>query len=350
MTNLRLNRERLQRIDDLLSRGVENKHFPCAVYRIDHHGERVAAGAFGSVDPYGANDAPATLDTRFDLASITKTFTGVLLLMAAQEGMLHLEQRVQDFFPEFPSLPSAQITLKQLATHVSGLPPWKPLYRSSEQLSDILATHLEQEPGIRYAYSDLGYILLAEILQRVSDLDFRTLVQHWILDPLHLNSIAYAPSLDQGIRFAATANCPLREGRTLVGEVHDANAYSMSGISGHAGLFSDIEGVADYVRGLPQLLSPLALDKMKRSQIPDAVGGHSVGWFTAANAMLPKGDFLSDQCYGHTGFTGTTLLIDPVHSLTLILLTNRVYYPHDGAPALRLRRHLANLVASSLVD
>ena len=340
--------QRLAKVDALLSKGVEDKLFPSAVYSVSHRREVVASGAFGVSQPDSEEKRPANLKTLYDLASITKTFTGVLLLLATEDGLLHLGLKVQDLLPEAKTSPVANVTLTQLATHTSGLPPWKPLYRTSDPLHDILQTSLEAEPGTRYAYSDLGYVLLTKILERVTYLSFDKLVRTLILDPLSLTETCFNPASVLHSRIATTANCPMREGKTLIGEVHDANAYSMKGISGHAGLFSTVGEVTRYAEGLSTLLRRLTLPKVAESQIPESVGGHSIGWFTATNSMLPSGDFFSNQCFGHTGFTGTMLIIEPKYELTLVLLTNRVYYPSDATRALRLRRYFSNLIASAV--
>ncbi len=346
----RFDPSRLKRIETLLQQGVRDKLFPCAVYQVTFRGETLASGAFGIPQPDSEAQRSATLETLFDLASLTKTFTGVLLLQATEEAKLHLGLRVQDLLSEAALSPVADVTLTQLATHTSGLPPWKPLYRSSQPLKEILETPLEAEPGTRYAYSDLGYITLTKILERVYEQPLDRLVLEKIIAPLELTETFFNPPASLRERTAATANCPFREGKTLVGEVHDANAFSMGGVSGHAGLFSTAGNVTKYVQGLHSLLSPLARKKAEQNQIPEAIGGHSIGWFTARNGMLPKGDFLSDRCFGHTGFTGTMLVTDPEHSLTLTLLTNRVYFPADATRALRLRRYFSNLVGAALTD
>ena len=340
--------ERLAKVDTLLQKGVKDKLFPSAVYSVSHKQEVIASGAFGVPQPDSFEKRPASLDTLFDLASITKTFTGVLLLLATEDGLIHLGLKVQDLLPEAKTSPVANVTLTQLATHTSGLPPWKPLYRTSDPLQDILQTPLEAEPGTRYAYSDLGYVLLTKILERVTGLSFDALVKTQILDPLNLTETCFNPASSLHFRIAATANCPIRDGKTLIGEVHDANAHSMKGISGHAGLFSTAGEVTRYAEGLSTILRRLTLPKATQSQIPESIGGHSIGWFTATNSMLPSGDFFSNQCFGHTGFTGTMLIIEPKHELTLVLLTNRVYYPTDATRALRLRRYFSNLIASAL--
>jgi CubicO group peptidase (beta-lactamase class C family) len=305
---------------------------------------------------------PTEIGTIFDMASLTKPITATLLLQQAECGELHLGMRVLDFLPEASDAPCGPLTLFQLATHTSGLPPWKPLYKTerSSALEEILATELEAEPGSHYAYCDLGYILLGTILDRVTRLTLNRLAEKMIFKPLEMRDTEFCPTEELHERIAVTANCPMREGKTLVGQVHDANAHSMQGIAGHAGMFSTAPDMARFAVSLfhPEaanelliapVLRPLSVRLATSRQIDPSIGGHSIGWFTAPNGMLPRGDFLSEQTVGHTGFTGTLLMHDPECAVTIILLTNRVYNPADGTMMMRLRRLFANAVAGAIV-
>jgi CubicO group peptidase (beta-lactamase class C family) len=359
---LGFNPDRLRRLDTLIQQGIADRLYPAAAYLVLRHGLIAAHGAFGLRQPAANPPIACTLHTIFDMASLTKPVTATLLLQCVEEGTLHLGQRVLDHLAEAEKAPVGAVTLRQLATHTSGLPAWKPLYKTTEAsvLADILTTPLEAEPGARYTYSDLGYILLGEILARVTKTPLDRLAQDRIFTPLGMDSADYRPDPRLRSQIAATANCPWREGKTLVGEVHDANAHSMDGVSGHAGLFSTAPDIARFALALwpaqmaapfplPMLLSPPARLLAARSQIDPAVGGHSIGWFTPPNGMLPRGDLLSERAFGHTGFTGTSLVFDPEYDLILILLTNRVYMPGEGTGVLRLRRLFANVVAGAMV-
>ena len=287
--------------------------------------------------------------------------TATLLLQCVERGDLHLGMRVADFLPEAADTPSGPLTLFQLATHTSGLPAWKPLYKTerASALDEILATELEAEPGTRYTYCDLGYILLGTVLERVTGRPLDGLARERIFEPLEMRRSGYCPDPGTHSSIAATANCPWREGKTLVGQVHDANAHSMKGVSGHAGLFSTAPDMARFAVslfqraeaervGIPPMLGPYAAGLAKKRQTDPAIGGHSIGWFTIPNGMLPRADLLSDRAVGHTGFTGTLLLHDRGCGVTLLLLTNRVYAPGDGAAIGRARRLFANAVAGAI--
>ncbi|HZT42203.1 MAG TPA: serine hydrolase domain-containing protein [Chthonomonadaceae bacterium] len=351
--------ERLREVEDLIEQGREEGLYPAAVYMVVRHGKVAAQGAFGFAQPEATPPVPATLETIFDMASVSKPITATLLLQCVERGLVHLGMTVAYFLPEAKEAPVGPVTLRQLATHTSGLPAWKPLYKTeaASALEAILTMPLETEPGTHYVYSDLGYILLGEILARVTGKSLDRLAQEAIFAPLGMTRTGYCPDVSLHPEIAATANCSWREGRTLVGEVHDANAHSLAGVAGHAGLFSTAPDMARFARALlyappdlPVILHPRARRLAAENQIDPAIGGHSIGWFTPPNGMLPWGDLLSSHTFGHTGFTGTLLMLDPKTNLILLLLTNRVYQPGEGTGVLRLRRLFANLVAGAIMD
>lgn len=350
--------ERLKRLGPLVERGVTEGMFPAAVYRVLRHGRIVAQGALGTAQPAAATPYAASMETVFDMASISKPFAAMLLLKCVERGDLHLGQPIGDFLSEAGESPVGKVSLRQIASHVSGLPPWKPLYQQPDALAQIFATPLEHEPGTHYAYSDLNYILLGEIVARVGGKALDVLAQEQIFTPLGMTRTAYCPPKEWHPQIAATANCSWRPNQILVGEVHDANAHSLKGVSGHAGLFSNVPDLTRFAlafqypeiaaqQGIPPLLNPLAHRLAQERQIAPEIGGHSIGWFTRPNGMLPAADLLSASAFGHTGFTGTMLVFDPEYELTLMLLTNSVYTPKPGL--LTLRRHFTNAVAGALI-
>lgn len=355
--------DRIRKIDLLLEQGLADRLYTSAVYMVLRKGKIAARGAFGIAQPDAVPIIPTTDDTLFDLASVTKPFTATLLLHAVEQGRIHLDQHVADFLPEASGTPAGSLPLRRLATHTSGLPAWKPLYKTpGRAIAEILSTPLQHEPGTHYVYSDLGYILLGEILARVTGMELDHLAREWIFAPLGMSWTGYNPDPSLRPITAATANCAFRPGKILVGEVHDANAFSMNGVAGHAGLFSTAGDLARFALGFlsphvrhgrssPEPVLGIAAQRLVReNQAPPKVGGHSIGWFTVPNGMLPRGDLLSNRTFGHTGFTGTLLMFDPVFELAMILLTNRVYQTGEGSGVLRLRRLFANAVAGSLTD
>ncbi|HLK57456.1 MAG TPA: serine hydrolase domain-containing protein [Chthonomonadaceae bacterium] len=355
--------DHLQLAEALLQRGLADNLYSAAVAIVLRHGMIAAQTVLGQAQPAATPPIPTTLDTIFDMASVSKTVTAILLLQSVERGLLQLGQSVKSLLPEAENAPVGAVTLRQLATHTSGLPAWKALYQTKapSALADILTTPLETEPGTKYTYSDLGYITLGEIVSRVNARPLDQLAHERIFAPLGMTRTGYNPAPELRSNIAATGHSRDREGQTNVGVVHDENAHGLGGVAGHAGVFSCAPDLVRYALALaypasaahfmlPPLLSVPTRHLAQRSQIANpAVGSHSIGWFTPPNGYLPRGDLLSDRAYGHTGFTGTLLLFDPEYDLSLILLTNRVISPSDGNAFLRLRWIYANIVAGALV-
>ena len=338
--------ERLARADAVLASGVADALYTHAVYALARGGVPVALKAFGV----------AADDTRFDLASLTKpTATATCLLQLAEAGRLHLRQPVHPFFEgEFGPLPHLSgVELRHLLTHTSGLPPiprWpaegtNPTRRDMVQA--VLTTPALRPAGAGYTYSDTGYILLGEIIARIAGQPLEAFFQAGVAGPLGRKTLGFLPQIGERGSIAPTGPEP-------PGRVHDPRARDMGGVAGHAGLFGTAEDVLAYAEAIRTgggpLLSRASARRMAASQIPASVGAQSYGWFCPGNDYLPQGDLFSDQSFGHSGFTGTALLIDPTVDTSLVLLTNRVVNQgEDGSRFLRLRRLWLNVVASALL-
>ncbi len=333
----------LGRGDELLQSGVDDGLFTHAVYGMMRGGAKVAEKAFGRADT----------ETVFDLASLTKPLTTATLVMQLVEsGRLHLRQPVARFFDtDFGPLPHLSgVEVRHLLTHSSGLPPvpiWpaKAEGKSRQDLmASVLATPTLRPAETGYTYSDTGYILLGEIAARVSGHPLDVCFQECIAKPLGLTTLSYCPPSSP--RVAPT-------GTDAPGQVHDPRAQDLGGVAGHAGLFgtaADVLTFAEAIRtGGGPILSRASVARMSESQIPPNIGAQSLGWFCSGNDYLPSGDLFSDRSFGHSGFTGTALLIDPASDLSLTLLTNRVInQAEDGSGFLHLRRCWLNTVAAAL--
>jgi CubicO group peptidase (beta-lactamase class C family) len=334
----------LTRGDELLQSGLADGLFTHAVYGLMRGGAVVAQKAFGQADA----------QTVFDLASLTKPLaTATLLMQCVEQGRLHLRQPVSRFFEDFGSLPHLSgVEVRHLLTHTSGLPPvpcWPvgAAGKSRQELvASVLATPLLRPAGMGYTYSDTGYILLGEIAARVSGQPLEECFQNSVAEPLGLKTLGFCPASRLAERAAPT-------GTEAAGKVHDPRARDLGGVAGHAGLFgtvADVLAFAEAVRlGGSPILSCASVARMSESQIPAAIGAQSLGWFCSGNDYLPQGDLFSDKSFGHSGFTGTALLIDPTFDVSLALLTNRVVnQSEDGSRFLRLRRCWLNTVAAPL--
>lgn len=338
--------ERLARADDVLASGVADGLYTHAVYALAREGKTIALQAFRQATP----------QTRFDLASLTKPMaTATCLLQLVEQGRVHLRQPVHPFFEEeFGSLPHLSgVEVRHLLTHTSGLPPvprWPaegahPSRR--DRVQAVLTTPTLRPAGTGYTYSDTGYILLGEIIAHVAGQPLEACFQAGVAGPLGSKALGFLPKNGSGEAIAPTGPEP-------PGVVHDPRARDMGGVAGHAGLFGTAEDALAYAEAIrtggDPLLSRAATRRMAVSQIPPALGGQSYGWFCPGNDYLPQGDLFSDQSFGHSGFTGTVLLIDPAFGLSLVLLTNRVVnQDEDGSRFLRLRRLWLNVVASALL-
>lgn len=338
--------------DGVLQAGLESGLFSAAAYIVARRGEIKGRGAFGALS-FQEGSAPATAQTVFDVASLTKPVaTATAILQLAERGKLHLLQSVSRFFEEeFGPLPNLDsIEIRHLLTHMSGMPPIpqmsldvaKSESERRELVKSVLATEPLRPAGEGYTYSDTNYILLGEIVARVVGVSLADWFRDEIAAPLKMASSGFRPESTDRIAETETGIAP--------GIVHDPRARALAGLAGHAGLFStvgDLLAYAEAIRiGGSPLLSRASQQRMALSQIPAEKGGQSYGWFCSGNGYLPNGDLFSNRSYGHSGFTGCVLLIDPEFEVSLVLLTNRVLNTsQDGSSFLQLRRRWLNTVA-----
>lgn len=336
--------ERLARADALLQAGLDDGLFTHAVYALRQDGELTAQKAFGA----------AALGSVFDLASLTKPLaTATLIMQGVEQGRLHLRQPAARFFEGvYGPLPHLSgVEVRHLLTHTSGLPPvpcWPvngPDASRQDLVASVLTTPTLRPAGVGYTYSDTGYLLLGEIAAQVFGQPLAQCFRDSVAGPLGLNTLEFCPT-SHSAPWVAT-------GPEAAGVVHDPRARDLGGAAGHAGLFgtaADVLALAEAIRtGGGPVLSRASAARMRESQIPASVGAQSLGWFCAGNDYLPSGDLFSDRAFGHSGFTGTAVLIDPASDVSLVLLTNRVVnQAEDGSRFLRLRRLWLNTAAASL--
>jgi len=343
---------RRQRVRELLRQGVETGIYSCGVAVIgDSRGIWHTAVA-GLADP--ERGTPAHLDTVFDLASLTKPVACACSVLAlVEEGRAQLEEPVASLLPDAPAW-FKRIRLRHLLTHTSGLPAWKPFYEQAQGdalVQAVMQTPPSALPEARYEYSDLNYILLGEIVRRLTDKSLADYARERIFEPVGMSDTLYIPREELLHRVAVTANCPWRKGQVLRGQVHDANAWAIGGVSGHAGLFSTATDLARFCQMLLRrgdgVLAAMSVEQMFRNQIP-GIGGQSFGWFTHPNEMLPRANLLPESCIGHSGFTGTALLLNRQPEFFVVLLSNRVYCAYEGDRWLPHRRRILNAMSTMI--
>jgi CubicO group peptidase (beta-lactamase class C family) len=337
-----------KRTRDLLNNGVAERVFPGAVLLVSRAGHRLCFQAVGQA-AIVPSPRPMTVDTVFDLASLTKPLaTTLAVLTLVSRGGLRLDASLTELLRS-RSLPpdKAGITLRQLLSHSAGFPAWKPYYLELEGLRQtkrkrrvrelLLEEPLDYPPGEQSLYSDLGFLLIQWIVEEKAATDLHQFTRKHLYEPLGCPGLSYRP-LEKGppgdIRaFAATEHCPWR-GRVLSGEVDDENAYALGGVAGHAGLFgtaTDVGCVLDAIIrtnagisvGLPW--SAEALDEFLRRAYPDPANTWALGFDTPAAVGSSAGRHFSRETVGHLGFTGTSFWMDLRRKLTVILLTNRIH-------------------------
>lgn len=333
--------QRLQPAFDAVARAVEDKAFPGAVLAVGYQG-RLAVRSFGKLT-YGAKSAPVETDTIYDIASLTKVVATTTLAARLAEGdfrvPLDLDAPIERYLPEWKDGPQPEwrrrVTARHLLTHTSGLPAFKEYWRTSKSKKDTLnktfAEPLEYEPGTKEVYSDLGIILLAEIIERLTGQRLDVLAYQQIIAPLGMKDTQYNPPKKILPHIApAEFDANLRK-RLVVGEVHDENAYAMGGVAGHAGLFSTAGDLAVFCQmllngGIYAHKRLLRRATVMQFTAPEKLAGgtRTLGW-TVPTEGSSSGHFFSPHSFGHTGFTGTSIWIDPDRQLFVILLTNRVH-------------------------
>ena len=297
------------------------------VIRVERGGS-VDAYAAGTLcpDPSAGPDAPCTTESLFDLASLTKLATTALVLALVRDRTLALDMPFREIVPDFRGGTKDRVTLLHVLTHTAGLAWWKPLWKEASSAEEIVwlaaKEPLAQDLG-EFRYSDLGYIMLTQGLANAGAMPFADLVRERILGVVEAEHAAYGPR--PAIECAATEIDTEWRRKRLRGEVHDENAYAMGGVSGHAGLFGTAADVASLMRvyrdgaAVGNDLAMLARTEHYRG------GGvrRGIGLVLRPPEGLP---FFGEDAFGHTGFTGTSTWVDPAKDLTIVVLTNRVYF------------------------
>ncbi len=362
----------LAEVDRLLESAVSERAFPGAVLAIARRGSLVRLRAFGHL-AYEPGAPEVRTDTIYDLASLTKVVvTTTVAMMLVDDGRLDLDARVVSVVPGFHGGAKDDVRVRQLLTHTGGLLWWAPLYEELRgppaYLERILEMDLADAPGIRSVYSDIGIILLGEVLERVAGEPLEAMARRRIFEPLGMGDTQYVPPVGLRSRIAPTERDPWR-GRVLLGEVHDENAFALGGVAPHAGLFST---AGDLVRFAQALLSGGELEGHRVVSRPTverftrragvARSTRALGWDTPTNGEDPRssvpgepgyssaGSLLSPRSFGHTGFTGTSIWVDPERELLVILLTNRVHPTRENRRIGRVRARLADTVVRALVE
>ncbi|MEZ4668313.1 MAG: serine hydrolase domain-containing protein [Anaerolineae bacterium] len=374
--------------------------FPACALSVIKRGAWVLDAAWGQVE-----EQPATTETLFDLASVTKLFTVTAFLSVVSSGRIALSDPLGEIIPEFvktsprgidggqdphskvhmptpdhlvgQTVDPHQVTFWHLLTHMSGLPAWRAVYQAAgaaptpPDQPDPLPRHerwahavtalcgysFMDQPGTRMIYSDIGLMLLGEALMRLEGEPLDEIIQQRVLNPLGLTTACFNPVREKHIpreRIAPTENDPGWRQRRAWGEVHDENACGVGGVAGHAGLFATAREVARFGQAwLYEPQSTFGIDtalaaEAKREQVNDEGARRGLGFALKPEVDSLAGDLFSPNTYGHTGFTGTSLWIDPDNELIVACMTNRVYPGRDKPGIVEFRSELHDFLAQEL--
>ncbi len=341
------------KIEPLVAAAINDGQMPGAVVVVANKSKVLFARAFGhrQLEPVAE---PMTLNTVFDLASITKpvaTATSVMKLV--QQGKIDVGAAVSSYLPEFSSHDKNKILVSDLLLHISGLVPDNALadYRNGPQQAwrRICELKPRSQRGERFAYSDVGFIVLGKLVQRISELPLDQFAKQEIFLPLGMEETSFNPGPQLSRRAAATEQ---RDGNWIKGEVHDPRAFLLGGVAGHAGLFSTAADLLKYSRALlaaagesgSAILSNQTLETMIAPR--DILRGtRTYGWDHRSPYSKNRGQSFSDQAFGHGGFTGTVLWIDPAKELVFIFLSTRLH-PDGKGSVNDLAGELATLIAA----
>lgn len=363
---------------DLLIESHLDFTFPAAQLAIYQRGDLIHHKAYGWVNPE-TRAQPITPDDRFDLASVSKLFVVAAFMTLVEEGRVGLDTPVREVLPAFdgprpikpyphPLKPgefvevvpltaqtanAGAVTFRHLLTHTSGLPAWLPLWRMDTDIAgrraEALASAFAYPIGAKVVYSDIGLILAGFALEALTGQPLRECVRQRVTAPLGLASIVYGPISPS---MAAPTELYAHQPARMHGEVHDENAWALGGASGHAGLFGNAVDVAAFGEALraARLLRPETMRQMTRIQAQDGAVRRGIGFALWSPAPESPSYPLSPLTFGHTGFTGTSLWMDPLRELTVACLTNHVYYGRgqmERLPVFRtgLHRLVAEMIA-----
>lgn len=372
----------LNAIHALLSRAVETVT-PAAQLVVRRRGATLLEAAYGWLDP-DTRQQPTQLDTRFDMASVSKLFTVTTFMTLIEAGQVGLDQPVCTVLPDFDgqrpiqpyenplkpgdlvavneealSANAGAVTFRQLLTHTSGLPAWRPLWQQPDAESArrmALETFFSYPPGTQVLYTDIGLILLGLSIEQLTGQRLDAAVHERVIAPLGLKHTGYRPLPATGFQSPASNIAPTEfcawRGRRIVGEVHDENAWRLGGIAGHAGIFSTAADIAAFgqcfLDGGAPVLHPETVAEMTRLQAETGAVRRGLGFALWSPDPEASSHPFSRRTFGHTGFTGTCLWIDPERELVVAFLTNDVYYGRASRGIGALRVELHHLICQEL--
>lgn len=326
-----------EKIARLIDSSISSGLTPGAVWLVEEGDRTVSRGRAGLAQGV-PSERPMRRTSIFDVASLTKPVcTATIALKMWEGGELCLDEPVRRYLREFSGGWKDGVSVSQVLSHSSGLPSGLPIPRlckdPSQVLDCICKAEMAYAPGSKTLYSDVGFILLGKLLERVLGQSLDVLGQRMVFGPLGMDRTMYRPP--RRLRPDIVATEKSRSGRSaLLGVVHDGSARFMGGVSGHAGLFSCVDDLAKFCRMMlgkgEAVLSRLTIEKATKVWADDGENAYGLGWFKRRSPENPASKHFSKTAYGHTGYTGTSMWIDPARGFFAILLTNRVHNRSDA--------------------
>lgn len=352
--------DRLEIINRIMRRGITVGGFPGAAVVVGRRGAIVYEQGFGTLS-YANSSAPVSADESiYDLASLTKVIgTTTAAMVLFDQGKLNLDAKVSTYIPQFVGGMRDLVTVRMLLTHTAGLPPGRDVWRKhvspAEAKEMVLTTKLQYKPGSGTTYSDLGADILGWVVEGAAAEPLDTFLASHVFGPLGMHNTGFKPADSLRYRIAPTEVFPPR-GYPLRGEVHDENAYALGGIVGHAGLFSTAGDLAIFAQMMLNRGeyngTRIIADSTVKLFTGRATKTRALGW-EVADGQHGAGDYFDEHAFGHTGYTGTSIWIDPDREMFVVLLTNRVHAAKVRRPSLVIadvRMDVADAAALSVLD
>lgn len=359
----------LDDMDPLLEEAITDRVMPGAVVLVARDGEVVKHDAYGYAARYTDSDftemdEPVEMseDIIFDLASLSKLFTATAVMQLWDQGAFELDDPVADYIPEFAANGKEEVTIRQLLTHTSGFRPstTEPLHEiegdREDKLAFVLNETLQNPPGEQYLYSDVDFITLGVLIERISDQRQDEFMEQFLTEPLNMTDTMYNPPAELQQRIAATEEQPWVDRELVWGEVHDEKAWTLDGVAGHAGVFSTAADLAVFGQMMLQkgtyegveILSEEAVELISTNWNEDIPGARASGLGWELNQSWYADRLAESNTLGHTGFTGTSIVVSPNNNATVLLLTNRVHPTRETVSTNPVRQLVAEKTGAAI--
>ena len=345
-------------VDEIIQSAIKDSAFPGSVVLVSKDRKIIYEKSFGHLT-YDDTSAAVNINTIYDIASLTKVIaTTTAVMICYDKNLFSLNDPVAKYIPEFAQNGKENVTVKNLLLHNSGLPAFKRFYKNyssaDEVINDIYRTPLSYETGSKTVYSDLGFIILAKIVEQVTGKRFDTFCNEEIFNPLQMNSTFFNPPDSLKYKIAPTEFDNNWRNKLVWGKAHDETASLLNGVAGHAGLFSTAKDISNLLQLLlddgtfdgNQIIKSATV-KLFTTRYSDK-STRALGWDTKSTKKSSAGNLFDITSFGHTGFTGTSVWVDPTKEVFVVFLTNRIYPTRENKKLYEVRPLLHNAVINAL--